>query len=245
MQKLIQFIIALKNRQISRAQYRQIKRWLENPSVAKSASLKLMHSELGLHLDKKQGAKILELGCGPGKYVAMLSSLGFEVIGIDPFSFEATWSIIEKKKDIKFVSDIKAEELPFECQSFDHVVCLGALLYFKDPIKAMHEIRRVIKPGGALVLRTVNASNLYTSHTGKKLDPSSENLYKMDELEKLISDSGFEIKTSFAYGLWPPIATDFYWYLQSVWMPDIIQDSLSLFIRPEHRVNNTVISIAK
>jgi SAM-dependent methyltransferase len=136
-----------------------------------------------------------------------------------------------------------AEHLPFPDSYFDHAVCLGALLYFDSPEAALGELRRVLKPGARVVLRTVNSSNLYTTRTGKKLDPASKNLFEMADLIRLVEAAGFQVTRSFSYGFWPPTLTDFWWYLVCVWLPFRVQDWLSELTPPARRVNNSVLAV--
>lgn len=190
------------------------------------------------------GRRVLELGCGPGKFVALLASLGYEVVGVDPSSFP-DWELIKNRHhDVEFREEIVAEALPFEDRSFDHVACLGALLYFDDPARGLREMARVIRPNGHLVLRTPNRDNLYTRRTGKRLDPASRNLYTMAELQALLRENGFQVKRSFSFGFWPPFAPDLYWYVVSVWMPLSLQTRLSNLTPAHNRVNNIVFARA-
>ena len=106
--------------------------------------------ELANGLLQDVGTKVLELGVGPGRYAALLQALGFETIGVDPIAYDS-WEPLGRRGRMKFMSGIKAEALPFEDRTFDHVACMGALLYFEDPERALQEIRRVLKPGGHLV----------------------------------------------------------------------------------------------
>jgi SAM-dependent methyltransferase len=46
------------------------------------------------------------------------------------------------------------EELPFRTESFDVVLSTDTLQYVRDPTSAVHEMHRVLKPGGALILST-------------------------------------------------------------------------------------------
>jgi len=226
-------------RQIAAAQHKQLLRLIfDRPYINKMARHPI-HARIADWLTPDAKGKVLELGCGPGKYVAMISQLGFEVIGVDPVTFPS-WEVIKKNTLAELRSDVFAEQLPFQSEYFDHAVCLGALLYFDSPQTAMSELHRVMKPGGRLVLRTVNKSNLYTKTTGKKLDPASKNLYDMDQLISLISASGFKVEEHFTYGFWPPALTNFWWYLTSVYLPQGFQDWLSARLKPANRVNNSV-----
>ena len=138
------------------------------------------------------------------------------------------------------LANVYAERLPFADDTFDHVLCAGALLYFSDAVRAMSEIRRTLRPGGHLVLRTVSRGNLYTRFTGKKLDPASHNLYSMAQLQELVHTAGLTVERSFAYGFWPPFAPDWWFYLQTVWLPEAVQIAAGRILPSSMRINNVV-----
>ena len=178
-----------------------------------------------------------------GKYVAILDRLGYDVTGIDPIPFPS-WATLKAHTRAQLLDGVKAEQLPFPDAAFDHVVCLGTLLYVDDPDRALSEITRVIKPGGRLVVRTVNRTNLFTRRTGRVIDPASKNLYSLDELSAALERNGFRVDERFAYGFLPPVFRNFWWYLVSVWLPIWVQDRLSNALDPSLRWNNTVIATA-
>lgn len=229
----------LMNRQLVKSQTKLLGCLLTDKRFALRSGHHPSHAKILDFLTLDDGGRVLELGCGPGKYVALLSNAGFDVVAVDPHSFP-TWETIRANSSAEMHDEVFAESLPFPDASFNHVACLGALLYFEDPERALAEIHRVLKPGGRLVMRTVNKGNLYTLNTGKRLDPASRQLYSMDELTALLSRAGFAIVDSFSYGFWPPAFTNFWWYLICVWIPVGVQDWLSQRVKPENRVNNTV-----
>lgn len=234
---------AIFNRQVATSQDCFLQTLLNRRDFAERMSRHPMHARLLDGLPNRPGDRVLELGCGPGKYIALLSTLGFRVIGTDPLEFP-TWQTIRKRTNAELMSRIVAEQLPFPDASFDHVVCLGALLYFNDPDLAFHEMRRVIKLGGRLVLRTVNRDNFYTSVTGKRLDPASKHLYTTEELKNLVSRHGFSVVRNFTFGFWPPLFTTAWWYLTCVCLPLWPQTLLSALTPPRRRVNITIFAIA-
>lgn len=229
-------------RQIAASQQDLLARLIFDVSFAKEMAKHPLHACLVDGLPHQPKAKVLELGCGPGKYVAMLSSLGFDVIGADPFEFPS-WDTISRNTAAELRSGVFAEKLPFPDHYFDHAVCLGALLYFDSPELALRELRRVLKPGARIVLRTVNSENPYTRRTGKKLDPASKNLFTMADLTRLVESAGFRVTRSFTYGFWPAGLTNFWWYLVCVWIPLRLQDWLSDHTPSALRVNNTIFAV--
>ncbi len=225
------------NRQIVASQDRMLRRFVFDASYTRAMAQHPSNACISDWLPGGTGEKLLEIGCGPGKYVAMLNALGYQVTGVDPHEF-SSWDLLRKETSAQLINNVRAENLPFPDNSFDHAVCLGALLYFDEPEQALRQARRVLKPSGRIIVRTVNKTNLYTLRTGRKLDPASKNLYTLSELAALIEKCGFDVTKKFSYGFWPPMLTDFWWYLTCVFLPLELQHKLSSLLKPEHRVSN-------
>jgi SAM-dependent methyltransferase len=224
-------------RQIGRAQEREIRRLLD-PESARGLAGEERYCRLpdALPAASEGATKVLELGCGPGKYAALLGSLGYDVTAADPLRFD-DWKRIAEETGAAFRDGVYAEELPFEDDTFDCATFLGTLLYLTDPDQGIAELSRVVKPNAPIVVRTVNRTNHYTERTGRKLDPASRNLYTMDELIALLERHGLIIEEQFSYGFWPARWTDLWWYMVNVWLPPSFVDRLSDRTDPEHRVN--------
>jgi SAM-dependent methyltransferase len=93
--------------------------------------------------------------------------------------------------DEKAVTSITA--MTFDTASFDCVLCSEVLEHIPDDLKALSEVRRVLKPGGTLVV-TVPFQKRYWAED----DEFVEHIRRYDpgELERKLSDSGFSrIKT--------------------------------------------------
>jgi SAM-dependent methyltransferase len=215
---------------------------LLNPATAARMAKWDIYGRLGDWLPQaKPGDRVLELGCGSGHFVALLGSLGFTVTGVDPCNYPE-WTLIRERTTATLMDNVYAEDLPFDDGSFDHVTSLAAFHYYSDPAKALAEIKRVLKPGGKLVIKSVNRDNLYTLRTGAKLDPSSKNLYTMGELVQFVQEKGFVVQDRYAFGYMPSFWTDYWWYFLCVWAPNSLQQFLSNRLRPECRHNNYVLA---
>ncbi len=94
-------------------------------------------------------AKIADLGCGEGILVEELRGQGRDAIGID-LNYESEAVI---KDDIT--------QTQFESESFDAILCLDVLehLQFDDQVKALGEIRRLLRPGGRLIATLPNLAH--------------------------------------------------------------------------------------
>lgn len=211
------------------------------PEQARASALRPHYTRVGEWLPSGQGERVLEVGCGPGRYVALLAAMGYDVIGVDPFSFPL-WDEIRAVRHVDIRDGIKAEALPFEDASFDHVTCISSLLYFENPSKALSEIKRVMKPGGKLYVRTVNRNNLSRRWAGKNIDPSAGNYYTESELKGFLESGGFEVSRTLSYGFFPPVFTGFYWYLCNGPISIEAQERLSELTPRDMRV--TVVAFA-
>jgi ubiquinone/menaquinone biosynthesis C-methylase UbiE len=107
---------------------------------------------------------ILDLGCGTGRFTQALADLyGARVTGIDP-SPAMLAQAVEKpaSPDVHFVR-AAAEAIPAPDASFDLVFSSMAFHHFADRDAAALECRRVLKPGGFVVIR--NATRERTRHS--------------------------------------------------------------------------------
>lgn len=102
------------------------------------------------------GGGVLEVAPGPGYFCIELAKLGpYAVRGVD---LSADMVGIARKKAeeagvrVDFVQG-NSSNLPFPKETFDFLVCRAAFKNFAQPVKALQEMQRVLKPGGrALVI---------------------------------------------------------------------------------------------
>ena len=94
------------------------------------------------------GAKVLDVGCNSGELMKLLKDTkGCNVIGIDVAEEPLR---LAKEKGLE-VLNADAESLPFPDGTFDVVVMREVLVHLHDPVKALKEIARVLKPSGFLL----------------------------------------------------------------------------------------------
>lgn len=94
--------------------------------------------------------RMLDLGCAYGATMIPFRDRGWDVHGIDPE--EASVLFAQQKLNLPVVYGF-GEDLPYESDSFDLVISLGALEHVHDFHAAMSELNRVIKPGGHVFIR--------------------------------------------------------------------------------------------
>jgi ubiquinone/menaquinone biosynthesis C-methylase UbiE len=96
------------------------------------------------------GSAILEVAPGPGFLAVELAKRGFAVAGLDiskTFVELARGNAERAAVRVDFEQG-NAAAMPFDTHSFDFLVCRAAFKNFADPIGALKEMHRVVKPGG-------------------------------------------------------------------------------------------------
>lgn len=128
---------------------------------------------------------VLDVACGTGDMAVSLVERGCTVTGVD--ISEEMLAIARQKAPIVTFMIADAEHLPFLDASFDAVTCAFGVRNFVHLEQGLHEMLRVLKPGGRMVileLATPDSSlirpfyNLYTRHVipwlGQRLAGSRE-----------------------------------------------------------------------
>ncbi|MEH7609838.1 class I SAM-dependent methyltransferase [Gottfriedia acidiceleris] len=106
----------------------------------------------------QEGAKILEVAPGPGYLSIELAKIGFDVTGVE---LSPDFVNIEKNnaKEANVLVNFKegnASNLPCDDNTFDFIICSAAFKNFMDPVKALKEMYRVLKPGGTSLIIDMN-----------------------------------------------------------------------------------------
>ena len=123
-----------------------------------------LHSCWGQGADKALGSihlkddyrLILDIGCGTGRALAWLASRArsrVQFVGIDPAENMRNLALrrVQPFRNVQ-IWDGSFEHIPLETGSVDYLFSIFAFHWTTDPDAAVREVRRVLKPGGCLLL---------------------------------------------------------------------------------------------
>jgi ubiquinone/menaquinone biosynthesis C-methylase UbiE len=145
--------------------------------------------------------RVLDIATGSGFLALEFAKSAEKVIGAD-LTRNMLLHAREKQKNSGLentgflLSDV--ESLPFVDESFDIVSCRFAFHHFPDPVKALHEMKRVCKTCGRIILVDGISSedsdkSLFHNRIEKFRDPSHVRIYMLSELEQMFHDIGATI----------------------------------------------------
>lgn len=158
--------------QVDNSEYQFLAKFLEDvashPAVEECFQLQI---EL---LDIKQGDRVLDVGCGIGiqaMEMAKLVTPAGKVVGTD-----ISTAMIDLAKSRTSNSNLPLEFLiteassqPFPDQSFNCIRTERVLMYISDSLKVIKEFKRLLKPGGRLVIFDIHWDGVLIAHEDKTL----------------------------------------------------------------------------
>ena len=144
---------------------------------------------------------VLDLACGTANLLPRLEEWGASVCGYTgvDVSREMLRAARPRLAAASIPAALEAADaaaLPFPDARFDTVVSASALHDFPEPERALGEVRRVLRPGGRLLLLdwsrarpTMRALNLYLRLSGD----SFRRMYALPEAEAMLAAAGFRV----------------------------------------------------
>ena len=158
------------------------------------------------------GGNVLEVAPGPGYLAIELAKYGsYKVTGLEiskTFIEIARTNAEKEKVNVEFRHG-NASDMPFEDNAFDFIICVAAFKNFTEPVDAIREMHRVLKPGGKaciMDLRRDISMESINKHIKNELHISGfnalmtrlvfkttllKNAYTKAEIEKMVVQTGF------------------------------------------------------
>lgn len=198
--------------------------------------------------ESEEQLDVLDVGCGTGNALDGISREAIRVTGIDAVAEMVRVASHEHPEDRFFQAAV--QDLPFEDHSADVVVCLGVLEYLVDPQPALDSFRRVLRPGGRLIVSFPNKKSLFRRVTRringiednlngvrkifsqKSRRPTSEPSYRhfqwsFNQSQSLLRNAGFAVLgCKFSnFGIWGRVGRLHVSMAVSSWLSRILADS--------------------
>ena len=136
-----------------------VARWYDRQRGTESqlATYRKQAAQLTAHLP--EGATILEVAPGPGHHAIEMARRGrFHVTGLD-----ISHTMVEIARDKAAIAGVAVDfqrgdvtAMPFADGAFDLIVCHAAFKNFRQPVRALDEMHRVLRPGGRAVIQDLS-----------------------------------------------------------------------------------------
>ncbi len=154
-----------------------------------------------LELIESYPKKVLDVGCASGWFLDKFH--GFypeaDLTGVDASDKAISYG----KKFYKGINLIHADahKLPFGNKNFDLVLCTEVLDHVAEPLKVLKEIKRVLKPGGIVIVELDDSQNfifrfiwyVWIHLPGSVWNHAHIHEFSIEKLESMIKRSGFRI----------------------------------------------------
>ena len=147
--------------------------------------------------EARPGERVLDLGCGAGRFVAALRDAGCDPVGVEIAS-----GALERARAVAPGADLRllAEDgsIPLEHGAVDLVWCSEVLEHVADGAHLLQEARRVLRPGGRLLLTVpyhgrVKAALIGLVRFDAHFDPQGQHLrfFSRASLRASLAAAGF------------------------------------------------------
>jgi len=161
--------------------------------------------------------RLLEVGCATGLFLDAAQRLGtWEVQGIEPSVQSAEYARQRYGLDIIPSS---YEDTHLESQSYDVVTMWDVLEHLHEPVAAVQDVSRILKPGGIFVIKVPHFESLAARFFGRYwagLDaPRHLYVFPQSLLEDMLRQAGFDILGSQCWGGYHIFALSFLFWLRS------------------------------
>jgi SAM-dependent methyltransferase len=128
----------------------------------------------GWKAEDVRGKRVLDVGCGMGRFADVILRWGGEVVGVDlSFAVESAAANLGHHPSFR-AAQASVFELPFRPESFDLIYSLGVLHHTADCERAFKCLPRLLRPGGEIAVW------LYSAHSypGEGTDERRDRLYR-------------------------------------------------------------------
>lgn len=141
------------------------------------------------------GATALDIGCGTGELLDVLTRCGATLVAGTDLSEDALGHARHRVGAGTIMASL-AEAVPFATGCADVVVSLEVLEHLDEPAFALREYHRVLRPGGTLLVTVPAYQSLWGAHD---VAAGHRRRYRLRELRAQVSEAGFDVEEARSY----------------------------------------------
>lgn len=174
-------------------------------------------------LDPKSGEELIDIGCGDGYYLHLLSRLHIPKLHLSGTDFDIQGlektNVNLKRKNIKILPGDLMKKLPFKNSTFDKTVMSEVAEHLPNDVKGLKEVHRILKPGAVLCLTVPHANypflwdplnwmleHFFNFHIKSGFFAGIWNqhirLYRPDQIKQVLEKAGFKVKKLESLTFW-------------------------------------------
>jgi SAM-dependent methyltransferase len=163
--------------------------------LASRIQMEMLEARYAWAAEQGRGKDVLETGCGAGMGLPLLADTARSVQAgdVDRENLRAAEGVCAGHSNI-MLREFHAEALPFPDESFDLVLLFEAIYYLPDAGRFLEEARRVLRPGGTLLIVTVNPE-----WTGFNPSPLKTRYWSAGDLLSALQARGFAVRVQGAF----------------------------------------------
>lgn len=144
-------------------------------------------------LEKVEGGRLLDVGCGNGAFLERMQSLGWIVAGVETDPVAAS---VARSRGLD-VTIGELQRVKFSDASFDAITMAHVIEHLRDARALLSECLRILRPGGKLIIATPNVESLgfrLLRERWRGLEvPRHLAIHSVTSLSRLLGDAGFEL----------------------------------------------------
>ncbi|MBI3980146.1 MAG: class I SAM-dependent methyltransferase [Chloroflexi bacterium] len=141
------------------------------------------------------GGRLLDVGCGSGDFLAAMARAGWTAVGLDvAHAVVRACVAAHALPAVEAVADLS---MPFRAEAFDVITYWDVLEHLHDPRRALAEARRLVRPGGTLVVTVPDAASFQARLFGPYWQgfdaPRHLSMFTRPTLARLLAETGWTV----------------------------------------------------
>jgi ubiquinone/menaquinone biosynthesis C-methylase UbiE len=145
------------------------------------------------------GRRLLDVGCYTGIFIEIANTAGWDALGVDP----SAWAVNEARKTGLKVVEGTLSTVPFPDEHFDVITMWDVIEHLGDPAGELARAHQLLRPGGTLVVHTMDLDSLFARTMGGRWPWLMEMhlfYFTRQTLRNMVESAGFRVIRSLPQG---------------------------------------------